>query len=120
MALDFSEEYVLGYPVSRDNISTGKISAANITTNVEMPSGVMFSGSLSYPTVTITFRGIPDPPPLERVTASNFAAQSFTFRGKTYRATAAGGSKYFFIGGQRCIDEWTLTGVDLSTPLIEV
>lgn len=116
--LNYSQETLNGIPIPEDGVSFGNISANGITPYIKLRNAI-FSGSYGYDTVTITLKGI-DSPLFSRPTPSTMAQQSFSFRGRTWRVVDVQEGAKFNIAGKSMFSSWTVTGVDMNTPVTKV
>lgn len=118
MSSIYSSEKFMGYPIPNDGVSFGAINASNVTTLISI-NNVIFSGSYSFDTVTITLKGITTPP-FNKPTSSNIGSQQFSFRGKNWVITDVVEGYKFNIGGTTKYESWSITGVDISNPRVKV
>lgn len=116
--IDYANEKFLGIPIPEDGVSFGTVSASGITPYLKINNTIV-SGSYGYQTVTITLKGIGEPP-LQPVTAANLGTQTFTYRGKTWVVTNTTAGARFSIGAISRLYTWSCTGVDTSTPILSV
>lgn len=117
MSLRFGSEFLFGYPIPEDGLSFGTVSAQNITPLLEV-NGLIIGGSLSYPTLTITFKGIADPPPItrEELSIENVANLTFNFRGTEYKVLNTTEGARFRVANTWRLFTWSVTGVDTEHP----
>jgi hypothetical protein len=118
MTIRYSNEKLLGIPIPDDGVSFGQISANNITTLVEI-NNVVVSGSYSFETVTITLKGITNPP-IPKPTPTSFGSSSFSFRGRTWKVIDTQQGAKFRIADVEKYSSWSVTGVDLDNPVIKI
>jgi hypothetical protein len=118
MGVRYSTEKFMGIPIPEDGISFGTISAAGITPYLKINNAI-FSGSYGYETITITLKGIGEPP-IAQISAANIAQPQFTFRDKTWKVIDTQLGNRFNIAGQWRYNTWTVTGVDTSRPIIKI
>lgn len=114
----FSSEKFLTYPLPEDGVAFGKLSASGISALAQV-GNIIFSGSYSFDTVTITLKGITTPP-FTKPTAVNFANQTFTFRGRNWVVLEVTEGAKFKVAEVEKFASWSVTGVDLNTPLITI
>lgn len=111
----FGSEFLYGYPIPEDGISFGSISANGITALLEI-NGLIVSGSISYPTLTVTLKGIAYPPPIPKqdLTVENVGSYSFTHRDIEYKVLSVSEGARFKVGNDWRLFTWSVTGVDVS------
>lgn len=118
MAINFSTEKFLDIPLTEDAVSLGTLNASNITPYLKLNNTIV-SGSYGYETITITLKGI-DVPPFDKVTAENIGQQTFSFRDREWKVIKTQEGSTFNIAGQKRYFSWSVTGVDMNTPLINI
>lgn len=104
----------VSYPVEPDGVSKGNVALYNITPYLKVGNSIV-QGSLNYPTVTLTLKGLSYPPPLNPITPQNVSEQTFRFRNIDYiLISAVEGGRIQINTTNDILLSWTITGVDGS------
>lgn len=115
----YTGETFYDYPVPQDGVTSGSISAENVSASVQIDN-VIVGGSVTFPTITITLRGIPVPGPLVAPTAKSVGQTFFLFRGRQWRLLSVSTGPRFYIAGEPRFMEWSCTGVDTTRQNISI
>lgn len=117
MAISLAFEKLGNIPIKPENITSGTISAAGISTYSGIGNTV-FAGSYVYDTITINLEGIVTPPYSKP--GKNPGQATFSFRGKTWNILNVDEGNRIIIGGTNKYLTWSITGVNLADPRISV
>lgn len=117
MGLYYGTEKVFGVPISDGDLSFGSISASGVTPYVEV-NGAVISGSISYDTVTVTLKGISNPP-AQKPGVNGFSG-SFSAAGRSWTVIDATPGVKFTIGSRTGYFSYSVTGADFSRPMLKV
>lgn len=112
MGIQYSNEKLLSYPIPEDGVSFSKVAATGINTFISMKNKV-FGGGYSFDSVTITLKGITDPP-FEKPPV-NGIGDEFTFRNRTWTILDVQEGAKFKIAGTMKYSSWSVTAVDLNS-----
>lgn len=117
----FGSEFLYGYPIPEDGLSFGSVSATGITPLLNV-NGLIISGSINYPTLTVTLKGIAYPPPITKseLTVENVGSLSFVHRDITYKVLSVSEGARFRVGADWRLFTWSVTGVDITNTKFEV
>lgn len=116
--ISFSQEKFYGLPIPEDGVSVSSVSASNLNILLKVNNNTLLTGNYSLPTVTITLKGIFEPP-IEKPTVDTFGA-TFSFRGDEYIVTEIIEGIHINIGGQEMITTWSISGVNITKPYIKI
>lgn len=114
----FGYETLNGVPIPEDGVSFGNISASGVTPYIRIRNAV-FGGSYGYDTVTITFKGLENGL-FSKPKPNSIGAQTFAFRGRNWRVIDVQEGAKFNIAGQTRFYTWSVTGVDMDTPVVKM
>lgn len=113
----YEQEKLGDYPIPEDGYSTGNISATGINAYVKHANTIV-QGNYIYPTVTITLKGITNPP-YSKPGKQGFGG-TFTFRGNQYTIYDVTEGAKFKVAGTDKFITWSVSGVDFSAGKIKI
>lgn len=117
MSIQYQNEKLLDIPIPEDSVSLGRISASGINAYV-LVDNILLGGNYSFPTVSITLKGITVPPLAKP--GKGGTGDTFSFRGQSWVVLDVVEGAKFLIAGVEKYTSWTVTGVDLSEGRISI